>query len=207
VTGSKEAGVLKGSARSIESYDMFKSLHEFEELFVKFGGHPMAAGFSIKEENLEALRIGLNEKTDLTEEDFAARLDIDMVLELDSVDYRLIDELELMEPTGTSNERPVFKAEAVKLIGGRVLGKNHNFIKMNLLANDSYKAEGIRFMEPPESFFEELKASLGDDCYERFDRGERFDAPVNIVYKPKINEFMGTKTIQADMCAIRGANI
>ena len=207
VTGSKEAGVLKGSARSIESYDMFKSLHEFEELFVKFGGHPMAAGFSIKEENLEALRIGLNEKTDLTEEDFAARLDIDMVLELDLVDYRLISEIELMEPTGTSNERPIFKAEEVKLVGGRILGKNHNFIKMNLLSNDTYKAEGVRFMEPPESFFEELKASLGDDCYERFDRGERFDEPVNIVYKPKINEFMGTKTIQADMCAIRGANI
>ena len=204
VTDSKEKGLLKGSARSIESYDMFKSLFEFNNLFVKFGGHPMAAGFSIREENLEALRTGLNDRTTLTDDDIVKKLDIDMPLELDAVDFKLIEEINLMEPTGTQNERPVFKAETVRLIGGRILGKNHNFIKMNLLSGDTYKAEGIRFMEPPESFFEELSDDFGEDIYERFERGERLDVPVNIVYKPKINEFMGTKTIQADMCAIRG---
>ncbi|MCR4717361.1 MAG: single-stranded-DNA-specific exonuclease RecJ [Lachnospiraceae bacterium] len=207
LTKSKTKGVLKGSARSIEKYNMFESLKEFEHLFIKFGGHKMAAGFSILEENLDALRDGLNEKADLSYEDFELKLDIDMLMELDDISVDFANEIELMEPCGTANERPIFATNNVLLKDGKILGKNHNFIKMNLLTSNSDLIEGVKFMEPPEEFFEELNEACDEDVFSRFDRGDELKLLVDIVYKPKVNEFRGTIKAQADLLAIRPSNI
>lgn len=178
LTRSEEA--VKGSGRSIEAYHMFQKLSEVKHLMLKFGGHPMAAGLSLLEENIDAFRRELNEKSGLTEEDFKARLWIDVPMPIDYVRERLVEELKILEPFGQGNEKPLFAQKKVRIRSCRVIGKNKNVVKFVLEGSSGMPMDGILFTDGPA--FEE----------ERDGRNM-----IDIIYYPEINEYNGNRSLQA----------
>lgn len=178
LTRSEEA--VKGSGRSIEAYHMFQKLSEVKHLMLKFGGHPMAAGLSLLEENIDAFRRELNEKSGLTEEDFKARLWIDVPMPIDYVRERLVEELKILEPFGQGNEKPLFAQKKVRIRSCRVIGKNKNVVKLVLEGSSGMPMDGILFADGPA--FEE----------ERDGRNM-----IDIIYYPEINEYNGNRSLQA----------
>ena len=135
----------KGSGRSIEEYNMFEKLLECKELLEKFGGHPMAAGLSIKEENIDKLREKLNENSMLKDEDLIKKIKIDCVLPLDQINFRVIEDLEKLEPFGKGNEKALFGIKDVNVIKAQILGKNRNVLKLKLKSNSDKIFDGIYF--------------------------------------------------------------
>lgn len=178
---------LKGSGRSIEAYHMFQGLCGVSELLTRFGGHPMAAGLSLPEENLEAFRRKLNRDCGLSPEDFVQELWIDMAMPLSYISGRLVEELSLLEPFGTGNEKPVFAAKGVQLTDLRVIGKNRNVLKCRVREETGTSMPAVIFGEA-DRMEKELKG---------FSR-------VNITYYPEINEYNGYKTLQLVIGDYRG---
>lgn len=174
-----EEGV-KGSGRSIESYHMFKKLTEVKDLLKKFGGHPMAAGLSLEEEKIDEFRRRLNENSGLTEEDFKARVWIDVPMPVGYVTEKLIKEFQYLEPFGQGNEKPLFAEKGLRIRQARVMGKNRNVVKLTLEEKNGFAIDGLYFGDG--EAFEEERA------------GRR---AIDIVYYPDINEYNGTKTLQA----------
>lgn len=170
---------VKGSGRSIESYHMFEALVEVKELLLKFGGHPMAAGLSLLKENVEEFRRRLNERAELTEEDFVRKVWIDVPMPLEYINEPLIEELELLEPFGQGNEKPLFAQKGLHIRSVRVLGKNRNAVKMSLATEQGTPMDGMLFTDG-DLFMEEL----GDK--------RRLD----VVYYPGVNEYNGNKALQ-----------
>ena len=178
---------LKGSGRSIEAYHMFQGLCGVSGLLTRFGGHPMAAGLSLPEENLEAFRRELNLGCGLSPEDFLQDLWIDMAMPLSYISGRLVEELSLLEPFGTGNEKPVFAAKGVQLTDLRVIGKNRNVLKCRVREETGTCMPAVIFGEA-DRMEKELKG---------FSR-------VNITYYPEINEYNGYKTLQLVIGDYRG---
>ncbi len=178
LTKGEEA--VKGSGRSIEGYHMFKKLSEVKELMLKFGGHPMAAGLSLEEANIEEFRRRLNENSGLTEEDFKAKIWIDVPMPVGYVSERLVQELKCLEPFGQGNEKPLFAEKALKIRSSRVIGRNKNVVRMTLEEGNGFPMEALYFGDGPA--FEEERA------------GRRL---IDIVYYPDINEYNGSRTLQA----------
>lgn len=178
---------LKGSGRSIEAYHMFQGLCGVSELLTRFGGHPMAAGLSLPEENLEAFRRKLNRDCGLSPEDFVQELWIDMAMPLSYISGRLVEELSLLEPFGTGNEKPVFAAKGVQLTDLRVIGKNRNVLKCRVREETGTCMPAVIFGEA-DRMEKELKG---------FSR-------VNITYYPEINEYNGYRTLQLVIGDYRG---
>ena len=139
-----EEGV-KGSGRSIPGYHMFEEMTKVAELFTKFGGHPMAAGLSIPTENVELLRKRLNENCRLTDADLIPKLSYDAVLPIQYAGEQIIKELELLEPFGKENDKPLFAAANVRVKSARVIGKNRNVLKTVLEDDKGSRLEGISF--------------------------------------------------------------
>ena len=191
--------MAKGSGRSIEKYDMFAELSKVKELFAKFGGHKMAAGLSLPVENIEELRKRLNENCSLSEEDFVPVLHLDMALPFSAVDEDLIYEFSLLEPFGNGNTKPVFANRNVKLLSGRILGKNKNCGKYRV-SDDSGKVYEMMYFGDMDGFHEFLKSSFGDgavdDLYNGYTDGSMM---IKTAYYPNINSYMGKNTIQMVM--------
>ena len=139
-----EEGV-KGSGRSIEAYHMFKELVKCKALLSKFGGHPMAAGLSLPEENVDAFRKLLNDNCALTEEEMAEKVRIDVPMPISYVNMPLIRQLNLLEPFGKGNTKPLFAQKNIKITGCRVFGKNRNVVKMKLYDENGFEADGVWF--------------------------------------------------------------
>ena len=174
-----EEGV-KGSGRSIPGYHMFEDMTKVAELFTKFGGHPMAAGLSIPTENVEILRKRLNENCRLTDEDLVPKLPYDAVLPIQYAGEQIIRELELLEPFGKENDKPLFAAANVRVKSARIIGKNRNVLKTVLEDAKGSRLEGISFGD--------VEADL--NYIESKDT-------VCLLYYPEINEFQGRRTVQA----------
>ena len=174
-----EEGV-KGSGRSIPGYHMFEEMTKVAELFTKFGGHPMAAGLSIPTENVETLRRQLNENCRLTDEDLVPKLPYDAVLPIQYAGEQIIRELELLEPFGKENDKPLFAAANVRVKSARIIGKNRNVLKTLLEDDRGSRLEGISFGD--------VEADL---------RYIESKDTVCLLYYPEINEFQGRRTVQA----------
>lgn len=188
-----EEGV-KGSGRSIEGYDMFAELSACKDLFDKFGGHKMAAGLSLQKENIQELRKRLNENCTLTEEDFVPKVHIDIALPLSYVSEDFIRELERLAPFGTGNPKPVFAQKDVRLLSGRIFGRNRNVAKFQAADQEENRYTLVHFgdVEALEDFLmEKYGAEAG-----RLFAGERTELPLTITYYPSINEFRGEKNIE-----------
>lgn len=173
-----EQGV-KGSGRSIEAYHMFKALLEVKELLTKFGGHPMAAGFSMPEEHVKQFRKELNENANLTSEDFIPQLWIDVAMPMEYVSEPLIHELELLEPFGQGNEKPQFAQRGIHIRNAKVLGKNRNAVKLSMATPKGTTIDGIWFGEG-DAFIEEMGTKQ----------------TIDVIYYPSINEYNGNRTLQ-----------
>ncbi len=173
-----EEGV-KGSGRSIESYHMFEALLEVKELLTKFGGHPMAAGLSLNEDNVEAFRKALNKNAKLTEEDFIPKIWIDVAMPMEYVSEPLIRELEMLEPFGQGNEKPQFAQKGIHIRSARVIGKNRNAVKLSMVTPRGVPVDGIAFTDG-DTFMEEM--------------GMRRE--MDVIYYPGINEYNGRRSIQ-----------
>lgn len=173
-----EEGV-KGSGRSIESYSMYEKLCECKEYLTKFGGHPMAAGLSLEEENVERFRRKLNEQSGLTEEDIVEKVTIDVPMPIHYIRKDLVQELSLLEPFGKGNEKPLFAQKNLWVSQMRVFGKNRNVVKMRLTDENGYPMDGVYF-------------GNGDEFAEE-GRGKR---KISIVYYPDINMYQGRESLQ-----------
>jgi single-stranded-DNA-specific exonuclease len=125
---------VKGSGRSIDNYHMFRKLSEVSDLLLKFGGHPMAAGLSLKKENVDAFRRRLNENAGLTEDDFRAKVWIDVPMPLGYVTEKLVREMKLLEPYGQGNEKPQFAEKGLYIRSCRVMGRKLEDVILNELA-------------------------------------------------------------------------
>lgn len=173
-----ETGV-KGSGRSIEAYDMFAEMSSCRELFTKFGGHKLAAGLSLEEENVEVFRKRINELADLTEEDLQMKVSIDMRLPFPYINEELIHELKILEPFGKGNGKPLFAESKLRVIQPRIFGKNRNVLKCRLEDQQGNQMEAVYFGEV-------------EDCLQKMEKKQI----MSFTYYPSINEYMGRRTIQ-----------
>ena len=180
-----EEGV-KGSGRSIEAYHMFQEMVKCKELFTKFGGHPMAAGLSMKEEDIEELRRRLNENCTLTQEDMTEKIVIDVPMPMSYVTIPLIRQLNQLEPFGKGNTKPVFAQKNLQISQCRVLGKNRNVVKMQLKDEFGVASEGIWFGD-------------GDVFVAKTQEKTFFD----VIYYPTVNSFRGRESIEMVVQSIR----
>ncbi|MBU3112643.1 single-stranded-DNA-specific exonuclease RecJ [Clostridium lacusfryxellense] len=184
----------KGSARSITEYNLFEELIKCEELLEKFGGHPMAAGLSIKEENIEKLRTKLNSICTLSDDDIIPKVRIDQRMPLSKINYELVYELELLEPFGKGNPSPLLAEKNISILKIDILGKNANTLKIKCLMPGVNKwIDGICFNRVDE-FMEMLQDRFGEGYmnYISNPNGIKLD----LIFSPQINEYNGRKSIQ-----------
>lgn len=186
---------VKGSGRSIESYSMFEEMQKCKELFINFGGHPMAAGCSLLKENVEKLRTRLNEQTVLSEDDLRQKILIDVPMPLDYISDYLIEELELLEPFGKGNPKPVFAEKDLDILGARVIGQNRNVTKMEVENRQKKRMEALYFGDARQ-FREDLEAKFGYEQTERLYQGRSNGIRLSVIYYPEINEYRGNRSIQ-----------
>lgn len=171
---------VKGSGRSIAAYSMYEKLCECKEYLTKFGGHPMAAGLSLREEDVEAFRRKMNLCSGLTKEDFVEKIVIDVPMPIHYISKSLLGELKCLEPFGKGNEKPVFAQKGIRITQMRILGKNRNVVKMRLTEEDGFSLDGV--------YFGDADAFASDV--------EKRDT-ISILYYPEINSYMGRETVQA----------
>ncbi len=195
IVGTEMEGVIKASGRSIESYNMYEGLSECRDLFLRFGGHAMAAGLSLKKENFEALRQRLNRECPLTETDLMPVIHIDVPMPLDYISPGFIQELDLLEPFGKGNRKPVFAERHFQVIRASVIGKNQNALKM-LVRNDSgISMEALYFGDIP-AFDAYVEEQWGEDARNRMYGGLMNPVDLAFTYYPSLNEFGGRQTLQ-----------
>ena len=170
---------VKGSGRSIESYHMYQALCGVQDLLLKFGGHPMAAGFSLKEENIDEFRRRLNEQSALTKEDFIPKIWIDVAMPLEYISEALVNELKGLEPFGQGNEKPQFAQKNLRIRSVRAIGRNNNAVRMTVVTEQGRPMEAMVFTVA-DQFVEEAKQSRS----------------IDVIYYPDINEYNGNRTLQ-----------
>ena len=177
LTGAEEG--VKGSGRSIEGYDMFAEMCRCRTLFTKFGGHKMAAGLSLEEGNVERFRETINELADLSDEVLQMKVSIDMRLPFPYITEELIRELDLLEPFGKGNTRPLFAERNLRVVGPRIFGRNRNVLKCRLEDEKGNQMEAVYFGDVAECLrvMEQKKV-------------------MSFTYYPSVNEYMGRRTLQ-----------
>ncbi|WP_022762631.1 single-stranded-DNA-specific exonuclease RecJ [Butyrivibrio sp. AD3002] len=189
--------LVKGSGRSIEGYHMFEALSECRNLLTKYGGHKMAAGFSLKKENVEAFREALNDNSKLTEDDFEEVLRLDMVLPLQYLSMGLLKEIDKLAPFGQGNPEPLFASRDVELVRGRVIGKNANTVKMSVRDEKGNFYDMMVFGSVFDRWNEFLDMNFGKEQRENLYNGANHDKMIiKIAYQAKINEYRGEESIQ-----------
>ena len=176
---TKGETMVKGSGRSIESYSMFDELVKCDDLMEQYGGHPMAAGLSIKEENVEEFRKRLNENCTLTEKDLRPKILIDVPMPVSYINWELVEEISLLEPFGKGNTRPLFAQKGLRVLSSRILGKNRNVAKLQLSDHTGCVIDAVYFGEADE-FINAVKGSNS----------------ISVTYYPEINRYQGRENLQ-----------
>ena len=192
---TKGAEGLKGSGRSIETWHMYEGLNRVKHLLSKFGGHKMAAGLSMPEENLEQFRKEINEKSGITPEDLNEKIAIDMQLPFECVNEKFIGELAVLEPFGKGNARPVFAERQVQVESARILGKNKNVLKLQVKDLHGTRMDAMYFGDV-NTFVEYVREKFGDIACECLLRGHGHGIVMAFTYYPDINEYQGVRTPQ-----------
>lgn len=200
LTKSEEG--VKGSARSIEEYNMFEGLLACKELLDKFGGHPMAAGLSLQEDKVDELRKALNNKCELTDEDLTRKIMIDSSLPLEYLNLHLIEELNVLEPFGKGNSKPVFGVRDAKITKAILLGKDKNVLKLKLLTNNNITIDAMIFNDL-ENFESKIIEKYGNEELDNLYNKSNNNIPMDFTFYPSINEWNGNKSIQIVVNGIR----
>ena len=176
---TKGEELVKGSGRSIDNYNMFEEMNKCKELFVKFGGHKLAAGLSLEEDNVDIFRKKINDECTLLEKDFIEKVHFDMTLPFGHITEQLIEEFENLEPCGNGNIRALFAEKNVSILSSRIVGRNKNVVKLRLKDSFGTALDGVYF---------------GDA--DKFVEDTRNRSRIAIMFYPDINEYMGTTSIQ-----------
>ena len=192
---TKGAEGLKGSGRSIETWHMYEGLNRVKHLLSKFGGHKMAAGLSMPEENLEQFRKEINEKSGITPENLNEKIAIDMQLPFECVNEKFIEELAVLEPFGKGNARPVFAERQVQVESARILGKNKNVLKLQVKDLHGTRMDAMYFGDV-NTFVEYVREKFGDIACECLLRGHGHGIVMAFTYYPDINEYQGVRKPQ-----------
>ena len=193
--GGQPSPNLKGSGRSIEEYSMFEELQKCKDLLEKFGGHPMAAGMTLKKENLDAFRRRLNEASSLTEDDLSGKVRIDARLPLAYLSESLIKELKVLEPCGKGNEKPLFAESNLDLLSVRRMGKAGNFLKFKVRKEGSPILDAVYFGQADE-LLSALREKGGREQLSLLMHGLPNSLTLTVSYVPEINEYNGNRSIQ-----------
>ena len=195
IVGVETEDGIKASGRSIEAYNMYEKLNVCRDLFIKFGGHAMAAGMTFKKENLSLLREKLNADCGLTEDDLTPVIHIDVPMPLDYISEAFIRELELLEPFGKANSKPVFAERHFQILRASIIGKNQNVLKMQVRNDTGVRMEALYFgdVEAFDAYVEEI---YGLENKNRMYAGLSNPVDLAFTYYPSINEYMGRKTLQ-----------
>ena len=194
LTRGKEG--LKGSGRSTPEYSMFEEISKCKEYLTKFGGHPMAAGLSLKEENLEAFRKALNENTVLTEEDLIPKVSFDMVLPLEEISLPLIREIDFLEPYGKENVRPLFAVKDLFVTGARTIGKEKNMLRLTVQSSSSRISYTAMLFRGYDLFADRMDEKYGEGTFERILSGTASPVAMDFVFYPSVNEYNGIESVQ-----------
>lgn len=192
-----EEGV-KGSARSIESYSVYEEMTKCSHLFTKYGGHKMAAGLSLEEENVESFRQLINQNCMLTEEDFEEKILIDVPMPMSYVTESFLHELSVLEPFGNGNEKPVFAQKDIRFIRGYIMGKNKNMARFDVMDEDGLRFHMVCFRNL-DKLTVYLDQKAGKEKTERLFAGglnPKEAAVLDVIYYPNINEFRGKTSVQ-----------
>lgn len=176
---TKGADGVKGSGRSIEAYSMYEELVKCSDLLTQFGGHPMAAGLSMEEKNVELFRRRLNDNCTLTEQDLIPKIMIDVPMPISYLSKKLTEQLRVLEPFGKGNSKPLFAQKNLRAVGIRVLGRNRNVAKMLLIDENGIKMDAVYFGEAQE-FVDFVQAH----------------DTISVTYYPEINVFQGRENLQ-----------
>lgn len=176
---TKGADGVKGSGRSIEAYSMYEELVKCSDLLTQFGGHPMAAGLSMKEKNVELFRRRLNDNCTLTEQDLIPKIMIDVPMPISYLSKKLTEQLKVLEPFGKGNSKPLFAQKNLRAVGIRVFGRNRNVAKMLLIDENGIKMDAVYFGEAQE-FVDFVQAH----------------DTISVTYYPEINVFQGRENLQ-----------
>ena len=184
---TKGEDAVKGSGRSIPEYSMFDEMTKVNDLFLKYGGHPMAAGLSLEEKNVTEFARRINECCTLTSEDLSPKIRFDMVLPLKYVTEEFVEELQKMEPFGKGNEKPLFAVRDAEVLSTYVVGNKQNVLKLRL-RDQGTEMEAVRFGDP-------------DDLISLISQREREASPARIsfVYYPQVNEYRGRRSLQINI--------
>lgn len=192
-----EEGV-KGSGRSIEAYHMYDKMSECKELYTKYGGHKLAAGVSMPEENVEAFRAYLNAHSGLTDEDLVEVMHIDVPMPMSYVTPELVRQLSLLEPFGNGNPKPVFAQKNVRVCRGRILGKNRNVGKYRV-ADENGREYDMMYFGDLEQWHAFLSAHFGQEETDRLYAGGSRAIVISVIYYPDINVYRGVESLQMVM--------
>lgn len=194
-TDASEEGQIKASGRSIDDYDMFTELSAFRNLFLRFGGHKMAAGLTMEKKNLEILRDGLNVRCTLTQTQLMPLVMIDAAMPLGYISEEVIADLEKLEPFGRANEKPLFAQQHLSVLRLSRIGKNRNVVKMSVMGPEGIIMDALYFGDT-DVFFDFLEEEYGRDNVAAALRGMRNTIDIGVTYYPQINEFQGKRSLQ-----------
>lgn len=192
-----EEGV-KGSGRSIETYHMYDKMSECKELYTKYGGHKMAAGVSMPEENVEAFRTYLNAHCGLTDADLVEIIHIDVPMPMSYVTPELVRQLSLLEPFGNGNPKPVFAQKNVRVCRGRILGKNRNVGKYRV-ADENGREYDMMYFGDLEQWHAFLTDHFGQEETDSLYAGGSARIVISVIYYPDINVYRGVESLQMVM--------
>lgn len=194
---SGEEGV-KGSARSIETYHIYEEMTKCKQYFTKYGGHKMAAGLSMREEDIDAFRREINANCALTEEDFEEKITIDVPMPMSYATESFVEQLSILEPFGTANEKPVFAEKNIRFLRGYKMGKKQNMARFDVMDENGNRFPVVCFrgLENLAAYVEDKFGKAQADCL--FGQGFSCEmAPkMDIIYYPSINEFRGRTSVQ-----------
>lgn len=185
---------VKGSGRSIESYNMYEGLHSCKELFLKFGGHPMAAGMSLSLENVDKLRNRLNKDCTLTPEELVDKKTIDMTLNLDYITCEIVEQLDRLEPFGNGNPKPVFAHKNAPLRSIRRIGSDSQFFKMEFQSGSGVVT--CLYFQDANELEEKIIDAFGKEQLNRAYNRQSNDISLTIMFYPQINEYNNCRSVQ-----------
>ncbi len=189
---------IKGSGRSVEGYSMYEEMCRCSSLFTKFGGHPMAAGLSLPEENIDAFREQMNRNCPLTVEQLRPKVHIDVPMPVDYVTNALVEEFHILAPFGKDNPKPVFADRNLRISRMWVVGKNQNVLRLSLVSEQGMPVSGIYFGDIA-AFEDYLEEQFGAEELEKARRGRENAIRISAVYYPKINRYRDSESLQFEI--------
>ena len=195
LTDAKEEGLIKGSGRSVPAWNMYEALCGCSDLMIRFGGHPMAAGLTLKKENLSILRKRLNDGCTLTPDDLTEKIMIDVPMPVSYITEHLVEELKCLEPCGKGNEKPVFAEKDLTILSGRILGVNRNVLKLRV-RNTQNKMMDAMYFGDIEELLSWLSLKYTPQAVDDLINGCRTDMKISVLYYPDVNEYRGTRSLQ-----------